>query len=267
MKVAFIFEDNEKSRLGHILSSVSYNRENIYFAKSNTRVAKKVKQIYDSYDCIVVFFDLVPNNKELYSVIKRTINYLSTKNMLDKLFIIPIICSEYIYFTTISENFGISLPNFSLINTVNYSKSCEKYYKRFLDNDEFGIKEGSYSKYEGDYFCTGYPLFDVVIYSALSLFVATRVCDFFLSYGNAAKAVQIVSKKTEELSKKILADIKRGVTGIYCKGMYSKEGKLMLLCIVSPRQLPKLIGFVKEIDSKAFVSISDVREVLGEGFK
>lgn len=162
MKVAFIFEDNEKSRLGHILSSVSYNRENIYFAKSNTRVAKKVKQIYDSYDCIVVFFDLVPNNKELYSVIKRTINYLSTKNMLDKLFIIPIICSEYIYFTTISENFGISLPNFSLINTVNYSKSCEKYYKRFLDNAEFGVKEGSYSKYEGDYFCTGYPLFDVV---------------------------------------------------------------------------------------------------------
>ena len=108
---------------------------------------------------------------------------------------------------------------------------------------------------------------DVVIYSALSLFVATSVCDLFLSYGNAAKAVQIVSEKTEELSKKILADIKRGVTGIYCKGMYSKEGKLMLLCIVSPRQLPKLIGFVKEIDSKAFVSISDVREVLGEGFK
>ena len=56
-------------------------------------------------------------------------------------------------------------------------------------------------------------------------------------------------------------------TAIYCKGMYSGEEKMMLYCIVSPKELPVIVNSIKEIDNMAFVVVSEVKEVLGEGFK
>ena len=64
----------------------------------------------------------------------------------------------------------------------------------------------------------------------------------------------------------IIETVNRGVTGIYSKGLYTGSDRMMLLCAVSPKQLPKLINKVKEIDVNAFVIVSDVKEVHGEGF-
>ena len=49
--------------------------------------------------------------------------------------------------------------------------------------------------------------------------------------------------------------------------MYSGTEKLMLLCVVSPKELPLLLRAVKNIDPTAFIVINDAKEVLGEGFK
>ena len=49
--------------------------------------------------------------------------------------------------------------------------------------------------------------------------------------------------------------------------MYSHKEKTMLLCVVSPKELPLLVGAIKTIDKGAFVIINDAKEVLGEGFK
>ncbi len=107
----------------------------------------------------------------------------------------------------------------------------------------------------------------VTIYSALTLFVATKVCDMVLSFGNAAKEIQILSDKSDDIAATILTKFNRGVTGVHCKGMYTKNNSLMLYCIVSPRELPKILDIVRRIDSEAFIAVSDVREVLGRGFK
>ena len=48
--------------------------------------------------------------------------------------------------------------------------------------------------------------------------------------------------------------------------MYSGEDKCMLYCVVSKKQIVELKDIVSEIDPNAFVIVSDVREVLGEGF-
>ena len=61
--------------------------------------------------------------------------------------------------------------------------------------------------------------------------------------------------------------INRGVTGIYSKGLYSGKDTVMLLCAVSPKQLPGLMNKVKEIDENAFIIVSDAKEVVGQGFK
>ncbi len=107
----------------------------------------------------------------------------------------------------------------------------------------------------------------ITIYSLISMYICSVIADAVVTFGNKAKAVQIFSDKSEEIATHVMEEFERGVSGIHCKGMYSGDEKIMLLCIVSPKELPLLIGSVKEIDSSAFVIINDAKEVLGEGFK
>ena len=107
----------------------------------------------------------------------------------------------------------------------------------------------------------------VTIFSIIAMYISSKVTDFIVTLGNNAKSVQIFSEKHEEISKFVIEKYERGVTGFHCQGMYSKNEKLMLMCIVSPKELPRLINAIRKIDSSAFIIINDAREVLGEGFK
>ena len=59
----------------------------------------------------------------------------------------------------------------------------------------------------------------------------------------------------------IIEDMDRGVTGIHAKGMYSKQEKLMLYCVVGKKELVQLKEKIDEIDPNAFVIVGDAREV------
>ena len=48
--------------------------------------------------------------------------------------------------------------------------------------------------------------------------------------------------------------------------MYSEEHKNVLFCVVSKKEIVALKECIAEIDPKAFIVVSDAREVLGEGF-
>lgn len=58
----------------------------------------------------------------------------------------------------------------------------------------------------------------------------------------------------------------RGVTGISTMGMYLRKERKMLFCVVSQKEIVAIKGIVAKKDPKAFVIVSDVREVMGEGF-
>lgn len=107
----------------------------------------------------------------------------------------------------------------------------------------------------------------VMFYSIMSLFVSSVVADKILTFGDKAKMIQIFSQKPNEISACVLSRYGRGVTGVHSVGMYSQDEKLMLICVVSPKELPKYISMIKQTDPSAFVVVSDVREVMGEGFK
>ncbi|MBQ2613914.1 MAG: YitT family protein [Clostridia bacterium] len=107
----------------------------------------------------------------------------------------------------------------------------------------------------------------VAFYSSLSLYIAAKVADFILTMGNLAKSIYIISPKGEEISEVIMERFARGVTGIYSKGMYSGSSGMMLLCVVSPKELPSVVHTVRNLDPNAFLIISDAREVMGEGFR
>lgn len=109
--------------------------------------------------------------------------------------------------------------------------------------------------------------YTIMFYSVISLYISSKVTDYMLVRGDAAKSVYIISKKNDEIADEIMTDMERGVTGIYSKGYYNNTDMTMLMCIVRNKEVYKVLEKVKNIDKNAFTIISHVREVHGEGFK
>ncbi|MCX8131274.1 MAG: YitT family protein [Clostridia bacterium] len=109
--------------------------------------------------------------------------------------------------------------------------------------------------------------FILALYAIVTLYVSSQVIDAILEGVNFAKAVFIISDKSEEIADKILVDLDRGVTALKGTGMYTRNDKNVLLCVLHRGQLSLLKEIVREVDSKAFIILTDIREVLGEGFK
>lgn len=105
------------------------------------------------------------------------------------------------------------------------------------------------------------------LYAIIAIFVTTQTSDVILEGFKFSRAVYIISNKHEEISEQILEQLDRGITGINAKGMYTGDNKCMLYCVVAKKQIPQIKEIVGEIDADAFVIVSDVREVLGEGFQ
>ena len=107
----------------------------------------------------------------------------------------------------------------------------------------------------------------ITIYSVIAMYISSKITDWVVLRGDAAKSVQIISRKNEEIAAMIMEKFERGVTGVHCKGMYTEKEGLMLMCLVSPKELPRLANAVRKIDPSCFMVIGDAREVLGMGFK
>lgn len=109
--------------------------------------------------------------------------------------------------------------------------------------------------------------FLLALYAILSLYISSKIIDVILEGINFAKAVFIISDHSDEIAQSIMKELERGVTGLSGKGMYTGKDKRVLYCIIQRGQLALLKALVKKIDSKAFIILGDVTEVLGEGFK
>ena len=109
--------------------------------------------------------------------------------------------------------------------------------------------------------------FDIMIYAALSLFISTRVVDGIVTGLDYAKKVTVISPFAPDIAREIISALDRGVTGIKCLGMYSGKEQMMLISVVKRNQIVKIKNIVQKYDKKAFVIVSEVKEVIGEGFK
>lgn len=109
--------------------------------------------------------------------------------------------------------------------------------------------------------------FLLALYAVLSLYISTKIIDVILEGVNFAKAVYIISDSADEIARDIMKELDRGVTALNGTGMYTGNGKKVLFCILQHGQLTLLKALVKKIDPSAFIILSDVTEVLGEGFK
>ncbi|TCS84155.1 YitT family protein [Tepidibacillus fermentans] len=105
------------------------------------------------------------------------------------------------------------------------------------------------------------------MYTLIAVFVAARVIDFTQEGAYAAKAAIIISDHSLEIKMKIMKEMDRGATMLKGKGGYTGSEKEVLYCVISRNELPRLKQIVHSIDPKAFVVVSDVHDVLGEGFE
>ena len=69
------------------------------------------------------------------------------------------------------------------------------------------------------------------------------------------------------ISDKIAEHVGRGITGIYAKGMYTNDEKMMLWCVASRNEAMRIKQMSKKVDPYSFVVISNAREAYGMGFK
>ena len=104
------------------------------------------------------------------------------------------------------------------------------------------------------------------LYAIIAVYLVTKVSDSLIEGLKFSKQAYIITSKPDEISKEIMDKLDRGVTGVHGKGMYSGQDKLLLYCVVGRKEIVALKELVDHIDPDAFVIVSDVREVHGEGF-
>ncbi len=107
---------------------------------------------------------------------------------------------------------------------------------------------------------------EVMLYSAIAIYISTILIDIIVEGGDAAKAVYIISDNNAQIAEQISARLVRGTTLLHGSSFYSKEEKEVLLCVVKKHQISTLKTIIKESDPNAFVIFTDARQVVGRGF-
>ena len=105
------------------------------------------------------------------------------------------------------------------------------------------------------------------LYSLLSVIANGFVIDNVIAGFNVCKEVTIISPKNEEISKFILEDLERGCTFINGVGGFTGKETTLLYTILGRNEFIKLKRFIADVDKNAFITVGEVHEVMGEGFK
>ena len=105
-----------------------------------------------------------------------------------------------------------------------------------------------------------------MVYGYVAMVIFSVFVDWVLLGRNSTWQVMVFSDKYKEIADMVINDLKRGVTALDAQGWYSGESKKVLLIMVRKPELHTITRAVKEIDPKAFVTVSSASTVYGEGF-
>ena len=103
------------------------------------------------------------------------------------------------------------------------------------------------------------------LYAIVAIFITSKVSDALMEGMKYSKAAFIITDCYKEIADAIMTQLDRGLTGLDATGMYSGDKKTVLYCVVSKKEIVELKDIVAKIDPKAFVIVTDAREVFGEG--
>ncbi len=104
------------------------------------------------------------------------------------------------------------------------------------------------------------------IYTLIAVFIGAKIIDFIQEGAYSGRGAIIISKHYEKIAKQIMIELDRGITILDGEGFFTQEKKKVLYCVVGKRQINQVKRIALTIDPYAFVSITHVHEVIGEGF-
>jgi uncharacterized membrane-anchored protein YitT (DUF2179 family) len=107
----------------------------------------------------------------------------------------------------------------------------------------------------------------IPLYSWIVIFITGKVIDIVLEGVTRDKSIFIISEKHDEIRDKIIKNMNRGGTFIDGRGMFNNMERKIIFTVVSRRELAILEEYIHRIDPKAFLTILDATEILGEGFR
>ncbi len=105
-----------------------------------------------------------------------------------------------------------------------------------------------------------------MLYTLIFIYVFSRIIDSVVDGGYSAKGIMIFSEKNQEIAPLLISDLERGLTYFDGEGGYSNDEKKVIYIIVTPREISSVKQIVNDVDPQAFITVSNVHEVQGEGF-
>lgn len=105
-----------------------------------------------------------------------------------------------------------------------------------------------------------------VMYTLVAVFIGARVIDFMQEGAYAARGALIISAHNDKIAEHVMLAMNRGVTVLEGRGGFSKKEQDVLYIVVAKNEIVQLKNIVNATDPHAFVSVSVVHDVMGEGF-
>ena len=108
--------------------------------------------------------------------------------------------------------------------------------------------------------------FDLAMYSLLTYFITSKVIDFVETGVEQAKAAMIITNEGHKIADEIYKKMGRTVTILEGEGLISGK-KVVLYCVLNRLEIYQLKQLINEADASAFITVSDVSEIIGNHIK
>ncbi len=105
------------------------------------------------------------------------------------------------------------------------------------------------------------------LYALAALYITGLTAEAVSQGVNVVRTALIVTERPQEVTRRILHDLDRGVTILPGRGGYTGQPRAVLYCVVSRGEVGPLKAIVREADPRAFMVIGQAHEALGEGFR
>ena len=107
---------------------------------------------------------------------------------------------------------------------------------------------------------------ETMVVGYLAMFISLNFLDYVINSARRSVQFIIISERYEKIAEEVNTRLERGVTVLSGEGFYSKEKRQVLLILAKRYESRSIFQLIKRIDPQAFVSMSNVEGVFGEGF-
>ena len=105
-----------------------------------------------------------------------------------------------------------------------------------------------------------------ILYGIVLLVVETVALDRVMLLGQSQIQLFVISSQYEAIRRKILDELQAGATMVCIETGMTGQQQRGVLCVIPPRKLFAAKELIQQVDPAAFLTITQIKEVRGQGF-